>query len=260
MKIAILTQEDSFVIPKNVAKVLALEGVQTEFVAVLNHKSSLTNKHSLFLQGFGWFQSAKLGLRLLCAKLADCLDSLTGYRLLQVKRSIKGAARSAGVPYKTVSDVNGAEFVQELIRMNLDLLVSFSAPCVFRPPVLQAARLGCINLHCSYLPRNAGVLPSFWVLFNKERETGATVHFMDDKIDNGAILGQTKVPISPGMSMFDLIHVSKAAGGELTCKVIAQLRDGTVKPIPNVAREGSYHTWPTVEQLREFVSAGGRLI
>ena len=35
----------------------------------------------------------------------------------------------------------------------------------------------------------------FWTLYNDEKETGATVHYMDDEIDNGDILGQKSVKI-----------------------------------------------------------------
>ena len=63
---------------------------------------------------------------------------------------------------------------------------------IFKKELLKIPRYGCINLHCSILPKYAGLLPSFWTIYNKEEKIGSTVHYMDDKIDNGAILGQVK--------------------------------------------------------------------
>ena len=64
-------------------------------------------------------------------------------------------------------------------------------------------------MHCSLLPKYSGILPSFWTLFNDEKETGATVHYMDDEIDNGDILGQKSVKILKTDSMFDIIKRTK---------------------------------------------------
>ena len=91
-----------------------------------------------------------------------------------------------------------------------------------------------------------------------ETETGATVHYMDDQIDNGAILGQVRVPLDSGMSVFELIRRTKAAGGELLVEVIRKLNQGSVETSPNRPEEGSYFSWPSVEQMREFRRRGGR--
>jgi methionyl-tRNA formyltransferase len=104
------------------------------------------------------------------------------------------------------------------------------------------------------------VLPSFWTLYHGERETGATVHFMDDKIDNGKILAQIKIDISDCQSMFQVIQKTKKIGGQLMVDVVEQIQNGNIDPKPNDLSCGSYFTWPTIEQIREFRKHGGRLI
>jgi methionyl-tRNA formyltransferase len=81
---------------------------------------------------------------------------------------------------------------------------------------------------------------------------------MDDKIDNGAILGHVRVPIGRGMSVFELIRRTKAAGGDLLVDVIGKLARGAVEAVPNHVENGSYFSWPSVEQMREFRRRGGR--
>ena len=96
-----------------------------------------------------------------------------------------------------------------------DVIVSFSAPVVFRQNLLGLPKYGCINLHCSLLPLYSGIMPSFWVLFYKESYTGATIHMMDTKIDNGDILAQKRVEIYEDDSMFEIIRRTKGVGGRL---------------------------------------------
>jgi folate-dependent phosphoribosylglycinamide formyltransferase PurN len=258
MKIAILTQEDSFAIPRNIEKIATLPGVQTALICALNVSGALENKKSHFRRGFGIWQTAVMGGYWLAAKSLNILDACCGYRLLGEKKSIRGVARRRKIDFMTIENPNDAAFLERLAAMQLDLIVSLSAPCVFKEPLLRLPRLGCINLHCSLLPHYAGLMPSFWVLYQSEKETGATVHYMDDKIDNGSILGQVRVPIDEGMSVFDLVRRTKAAGGELLVEVIGQLERGTSQTIPNRVEEGSYFTWPSVPQMREFRLRGGR--
>jgi methionyl-tRNA formyltransferase len=257
MRIAVITQEDRFVIPDNIEKILALPGIETSLICTVDAPGALEQKKMFFWRGFGACQTLRMGLRWINAKFADLADSLCGYRLLRRKHSIRAVARKHGIPFETIRNPNNEVFLNRLRAMDVELVVSLSAPCVFKPPLLELPRLGCINLHCSLLPRYAGLLPSFWVLYYGESISGATVHYMDSKIDNGAILGQVKVPIQPGTSVFDLIRQTKSAGGDLMVGIIQSLQRGEIQAQPNRAEEGSYFSWPTVEQMREFRRRGG---
>ena len=150
--------------------------------------------------------------------------------------------------------------MDDLVKMNVDICVSFSSPSVFGKRLLSIPSYGCINLHCSLLPKYAGLLPSFWALYHNEKKIGATVHYMDDKIDNGEILGQieVKAPINP--SMFKVIKLTKGLGGDLMSDVICSIKNKTLKPQRNIENKGNYYSWPSIEQIRNFRKNGGRLI
>jgi methionyl-tRNA formyltransferase len=83
---------------------------------------------------------------------------------------------------------------------------------------------------------------------------------MDDKIDNGQSVGQMKIDISDCQSMFQVIQKTKKIGGDLMVEIIEQIQNGNVVPKDNDVSLGTYFTWPTVEQIREFRKRGGRLI
>jgi methionyl-tRNA formyltransferase len=260
MKLVVITQEDRFVIPQNIERILNMEGIEVLLIATIDGQGSLENRKGFFLRGFGFWQSWLMGYRWLAARLGNGVDRLFGYRLLPQKYSIRAVAKKYRIPFANIGNPNQPAFLARLKELGPDLVVSMAAPCIFRPELLSLPARGCINLHCSPLPRYAGVFPSFWVLFNGESETGATVHYMDSKIDNGPILGQVKVPIDKGMSVFALIQRTKAAGGDLLVDVIRQLQNNRETLQPNLAEEGSYFPWPTVEQMKEFRRQGGRFV
>lgn len=260
MKVVIITQEDSFAIPQNTEKVIKMKGVEVVAVCVLETTSSLVNKKSLFIKGFGWWQTIKMGMYFVTHKIHDVLDRITGTRLLNKRRSLKAVAQHYKIPFWVISNPNSKEFLQQLEDVHVDVVVSFSAPVVFKKDLLNLPTMGCINLHCSYLPMYSGVMPSFWVLYHQEKSTGATVHYMDDKIDNGSILGQVEVSIDSGSSMLDVIHKTKARGGDLTCKVLSDMMNNTLQVKENKLSEGNYFTWPTVEKMQSFKKKGGRLV
>ena len=57
IKVAILTQDDSLVIPRNINKINALENIRIEIVVCIKSKGALAQKKMMFVKGFGLFQS-----------------------------------------------------------------------------------------------------------------------------------------------------------------------------------------------------------
>jgi methionyl-tRNA formyltransferase len=259
LRIAILTQEDSFVIPQNIKLIGDLEITNLVAIVKINSTGSLENKKMLFVRGFSFFQVLKLGLLSGINRICNYIDCISFYRLGFLK-SLKSVSVKLNTEYKTVIDPNQSSLHDWLKTKDLDLIVSFSAPCIFNSQLLNLPRFGCINLHCSTLPKYAGLLPSFWAIYEKSETVGATVHKMDDKIDNGAILGQFTIPIPARPSMFKVIRQTKQLGGYLMVSVINDILCGNVTEQSNKINSEDYFSWPTIEQIKEFRRNGGRLI
>jgi len=260
MKIVILTQEDSFSVPRNIEKLIKLNFVEILEIVNINTKSSLVNKRDLFIKGFGYAQTVKMGLTVGKHKLINMIDLLFGYKLKIQPRSLKAVAGKYNIPFNIILNPNEEKFLSRMEDLSPDIIVSYSAPVVFKDKLLSIPKNGCINLHCSYLPNYAGVMPSFWTLYKKEKSTGVTVHYMDSKIDNGKILGQEQVKIDANETMKTLIEKTKEIGGNVMCTVIKNINNGTIETKDNLIEKGSYYTWPTIEDFRDFKKNGGRLI
>lgn len=260
MKVVVITQEDSFTVPKNIEKLIRINFVEISHIVNINSEQSLVNRKDLFIKGFGIFQSVKMGFSVIKDKIINLIDKAFSYKLPLAPKSLKSVAFKNNIPYLEISNPNETGFLDLLEKASPDLVVSYSAPLIFKKRLLEIPTLGCINLHCSKLPDYAGVMPSFWTLYNKEKITGTTVHYMDSKIDNGSILGQKVVNIDPNETMFTLIKKTKNIGGDLMVEVLNALHHNTLIPKENKVEEKKYYTWPTIENFRNFRKKGGKLI
>ena len=85
-------------------------------------------------------------------------------------------------------------FLAELkaLNANLQIVVAFR---MLPKVVWEMQSLGTFNLHASLLPNYRGAAPINWAIINGETKTGVTTFFIDDKIDTGAMLLSSEIPI-----------------------------------------------------------------
>ncbi len=156
------------------------------------------------------------------------------------------------VPVRDVADVNAPEFLDELRRLQVDLIVSLNTPQKLKPPLLALPTHGCINVHFGMLPRYRGILPIFYALMNGESSFGVTVHVMDEKLDNGDIVAQRAVPIAPGDDLETLYPKGFATASELLAEAIDACQRGAVVRRPNPEADKTYYSYPTKEMIRAY--------
>ena len=70
--------------------------------------------------------------------------------------------------------------------------------------ILEAPRLGCLNLHASLLPRWRGAAPIQRAIMAGDAETGVAVMKMEEGLDTGPVAMVERVPIGPDMTAGEL--------------------------------------------------------
>ena len=111
------------------------------------------------------------------------------------------------------------------------------------PALLTMPRHGFLNVHPSRLPAYRGPAPLFWQWRNGETQTGVTVHWMDERLDTGAIAVQAPITLPDGSSGPQADQICARVGGELLVNVLQALGRGEVPRQPQPAG-GSYQPWP----------------
>ncbi|HEX2712594.1 MAG TPA: formyltransferase family protein [Candidatus Acidoferrales bacterium] len=168
--------------------------------------------------------------------------------------------RAYNVPFEQVGSPNAAEFIAEMRQRAPDVLVSVACPYILKEPLLKLPRFGCINIHHAPLPHYKGMMPTFWQMYHGEKAVGVTVHYMAPKVDEGAALLQEELEIRDDESLDQLIRRAKRHGAHCMAKVLRQVAEGKQRPVSLDNSKGSYFTFPTLDEIREFHRRGFRVV
>ena len=257
MKLFIVTQDENVYLPRSIAAVC--EAFPGDVTAIVSAPAMSTHGGPIkgFIRHFSLFGvrgSAILGMRVIAARLRS-------FRKVDRKGpfdSMAQVAQAYGVPYAHVDRLKGDDFNAAVDKYGGDLLISISCPQIIGKQIRDRFPKGAINLHGSPLPRYRGLMPAFWVLRNGEHETAITVHDLDAKLDDGAILAQQMIPIAADETWDSLVRKTKGAGAQLLISTIRQIADDTVQRRPNLESEATYFSFPTAADKRVFAAAGRR--
>lgn len=91
---------------------------------------------------------------------------------------------------------------------------------------------GTFNLHASLLPDYRGAAPINWTLINGDAETGVSTFFIDEAIDTGNIIAQTRMPIGENENAGSLHDRMMVTGGALVVETLDRIASGKVTTIP----------------------------
>jgi methionyl-tRNA formyltransferase len=173
-------------------------------------------------------------------------------------RRVGHALRKHGVEIITLEkSINSKASLDTIRRYRPDLIVSLQANVIFKKPLIELPPRGCINLHTALLPKYRGLMPTFWVMKNDETETGVSVFFIDEGIDSGPILAQEKIAIGD-RSLDELIRDTKRLGVDALIRAIDLIEKGDYGLIPNDDSMMTYYSFPTRDDVREFLQKGKR--
>lgn len=109
--------------------------------------------------------------------------------------SVAALCRDHDLPCIKPDDPNTPEVIAQIRALAPDLLFSFYYRHLLNESLLSIPRTGAFNMHGSLLPKYRGRVPVNWAIIHGETETGATLHVMNARPDNGPVVDQCAVPI-----------------------------------------------------------------
>ena len=250
MNIILITQNEPFFLAKNLRylykilpKEVSIEAVILYEPSPFGEKQSLLQKSIRTLSIFGINFFIYYSIKFLLSKFNDNLN---------VERTIQ----KLGIEIiKLNKPINHKESLKLIKSYKPSLLVSILGSEIFKESLIKLAPYGCINLHSSLLPKYRGLMPCFWVLKNKEKDSGVSVFFMDEGIDSGQIIVQKKFNIGK-ISHENLIKKTKRLGMEAIAEAIKKIKNDEIILIPNDNNEKSYYSFPKRFDVKEFLQGG----
>ncbi len=136
---------------------------------------------------------------------------------------VKEVAAAADIPVLQPPSLRSAEAQAELAALDVDVMVVVAYGLILPQPVLDAPRLGCINVHASLLPRWRGAAPIQRAIEAGDTATGITIMQMDAGLDTGAMLARQSLQIAAGTSAGMLHDQLAEIGPPLLLQVLDDL-------------------------------------
>jgi methionyl-tRNA formyltransferase len=143
---------------------------------------------------------------------------------------VKQLALEKGIEVRQPVKLKSPEDQAELAALDADLMVVVAYGLLLPRAVLDAPRLGCVNIHASLLPRWRGAAPIQRAILAGDQESGVTIMQMEAGLDTGPMLLTLKTPIQAedtGGSLHDRLA---DLGATALLQALPGIADGSLQP------------------------------
>lgn len=140
-------------------------------------------------------------------------------------------AEARGLEVRTPKSLKGTEAQAEFAALSLDAAVVVAYGLILPQAILDAPRLGCLNMHASILPRWRGAAPIQRAIMAGDTETGVDAMLMEAGLDTGPVIASVRTPITPADTAGTLHDRLAALAAELAPGALAGLADGSLTPL-----------------------------
>lgn len=163
-------------------------------------------------------------------------DKQSGRGLKVNESAVKQMAKIHHLPLFQPQKLRDEVFLQQMKDLKADVFVVVAFRMM--PQVLfEIPSKGTFNLHASLLPDYRGAAPINYAIINGENTTGVTTFFINDKIDEGAILLQEELSISPNDNAGSLHDKLMHLGSKVVLQTLDGLADNSIEAKPQIRLE-----------------------
>ena len=135
-------------------------------------------------------------------------------------------ATELGIPIFETKSVRSPEAIAHIASFQPDLLVVVAYGGFLPDPLLKMCAHPPLNVHPSLLPRHRGAAPINWCLIQGDQEIGVSIIFLEQEMDAGPILSQSRFCCSGADCASQWSERLAQVGGSDLLKVIANLQAG----------------------------------
>lgn len=153
---------------------------------------------------------------------------------------VQAAAERLGLPVRAPGTLRNEAEQRRLASLGLDVVVVVAYGLLLPRAVLDAPRLGCLNLHASLLPRWRGAAPIQRAVMAGDNRTGVAVMRMEEGLDTGPVGPVREVEIGPDETAGRLADTLAELGAELMVEALRELGAGRLAFRPQPAEGATY--------------------
>ncbi|MEL6724045.1 MAG: methionyl-tRNA formyltransferase [Pseudomonadota bacterium] len=159
-------------------------------------------------------------------------------------------ADSNGLEVRTPRSLKKPPEQEAFAALDLDAAVVVAYGLILPQAVLDAPRLGCMNMHASLLPRWRGAAPIHRAIMAGDQMTGVQAMMMEAGLDTGPVLATEQTRIFPFDTTGSVHDRLAGLAADLAVTSIAGLADGTLIPQAQPDEGATYAHKVTAEDQR----------
>ena len=150
---------------------------------------------------------------------------------------VQARAEALGIAVRTPLSLREPQAQAEFAALGADVAVVAAYGLILPRQVLEAPRLGCLNVHGSLLPRWRGAAPIQRAILAGDAETGVGIMQMETGLDTGPVRLEGRTPVD-GKTAGELTAELSAMGARLMVEVLGD--SGRYPPVPQPAEGVTY--------------------
>jgi len=152
---------------------------------------------------------------------------------------VKQLAESKNIPILQPKKLD-EHFISQLTELKPDIIVVSAYGKILPKSILSLPGFGCVNVHGSLLPKYRGASPIQNALLNGEQQTGITIMLMNEKMDEGPIISQKRIPIDPEETCAQLFDRMSRIGAETLTTTLHLWIDRKIEEVPQNNAQATY--------------------
>lgn len=153
---------------------------------------------------------------------------------------VKEVAVKHGLPVYQPEKLAQSEDLEKLIALDADLIVTAAFGQILPESLLNAPKLGAINVHASLLPKYRGGAPIHQAIIDGQKETGISIMYMVKKLDAGDIISQRAIAIEDQDDVGSMHDKLSFLGADLLKETLPSIINGTNQRIEQNEDEATF--------------------
>jgi methionyl-tRNA formyltransferase len=160
-------------------------------------------------------------------------------------------AKELGLPLAQPKAIKSGRFPERYVGLEADVAVVLAYGRILPKRLLEAPRLGCVNVHASLLPRWRGAAPIQAAILAGDEETGVCTQQMEEGLDTGPVFREIRTPIPAGMTAGELHDTLMALSAQVAVETLETMASTVPTPqdhdratwAPKISKEDGKVDW-----------------
>ena len=178
-------------------------------------------------------------------------DACVGRKKILTPSPIKQVALDSNIEVFTPNKIR--EDYERIIELNPDIIITCAYGQIIPKVLLDLPKYKCVNVHASLLPKYRGGAPIHASIMNGDDETGITIMYMAEGMDDGNIIKQESLKILDSDNINTLSDKLSDLGAKLLIDTLPSILDGTCESIEQDENEVTFaYTIKRVDEKLDF--------